>query len=87
MPHLSLSLILAFLWVVASTIVALLPMRHQYAPGVALLIAAPLLIGMIGLEHGWFAGGLALAAFISMFRNPLKYLLKRLRGERPESPK
>ena len=83
----SLSLILAFLWVVASTLVALLPMRHQYVPGVGLLIAAPILIGVIAWEHGWLAGGLALAAFISMFRNPLHYLWKRARGKHPEIPK
>ncbi len=87
MPDMSLSLILAFLWVVASTLVALLPMRLQYVPGVGLLIAAPILIGVIGWEHGWLAGGLALAAFISMFRNPLRYLWKRARGEHPEIPK
>lgn len=87
MPDVSLSLVLAFLWVVASTLTALLPMRHQYLPGITLLIAAPILIGVIFWEHGWLAGGLALAAFISMFRNPLRYLVKRLRGERPEIPK
>jgi len=25
-------------------------------------------------------------AFVSMFRNPLRYLMRRLRGERPEIP-
>ena len=49
-------------WVFASAIVAMLPMRHQYVPGVILL------------------------AFISMFRNPLRYFWARARGQRPTLP-
>ncbi len=83
----SLSLILAALWVLAATIVAMLPMKHQYAPGIVLLIAAPFGIAYIGAQHGWIFAALGLAAFVSMFRNPLRYLYKRARGERPELPK
>lgn len=67
-------------WVFASVIVAMLPMRRQYAPGVALLAAAPVLIIWIGGAVGWWAGLLALAAFVSMFRNPLKFLYAKLQG-------
>lgn len=74
-------------WVFASTIVALLPMRMQYVPGVALLIAAPLLILWIGIDVAWWAGLLALAAFVSMFRNPLRYLLAKVRGQNPQLPR
>ncbi|HSG56843.1 MAG TPA: DUF2484 family protein [Paracoccaceae bacterium] len=73
-------------WVFASAAVAMLPMRLQYVPGVALLIAAPVLIVLIGLQYGWIFAALGLAAFVSMFRNPLRYFLARLRGERPEIP-
>ena len=83
----SMPLILGALWVLASALVAMLPMRRQYAPGLALLIAAPLLILWIGAVHGWIWAALGLAAFLSMFRNPLRYILARLRGERPEIPK
>ncbi|MEL6597676.1 MAG: DUF2484 family protein [Pseudomonadota bacterium] len=83
----SLSLILAALWVLAATIVAMLPMKHQYVPGVILLIAAPFGIAFIGYEHGWLIAALGTAAFISMFRNPLRYLYKRAKGEHPEIPK
>ncbi len=75
------------LWVIASTIVAMLPMRHQYIPGVALLAAAPLLILWIGIAVAWWAGALALAAFVSMFRNPLRYFWAKARGQTPELPK
>ena len=78
---------LSLFWVFASAGVAMLPMRQQYIPGVILLIAAPVLIFMIGMQVGWLVAGLAFAAFVSMFRNPLKYLIARLRGQRPEVPK
>ncbi len=83
----SLPLIIGCLWVLAATIVALLPMKHQYKPGLTLLIAAPFLIVWIGYVHGWIFGVLGLLAFVSMFRNPLIYLYKRARGEKPEIPK
>lgn len=76
----SLSLILAFLWVLAATLTAFLPMRHQYRPGLALLIAAPLLIVYLGVENGWWLAPAATAGFLSMFRNPLIYLFKRATG-------
>ncbi|WP_370401857.1 DUF2484 family protein [Sulfitobacter sp. JB4-11] len=74
-------------WVFASAGVAMLPMRHQYFPGVALLIAAPVLIFMIGLQVGWLAAFIAVLAFVSMFRNPLRYIWARLRGQKPEIPR
>ena len=51
-------------WVFASVVTALLPMRYQYVPGVALLLAAPVLIldpmtqatrlgSMAGLSAAW----------------------------------
>lgn len=78
---------LCILWVFASAAVAMMPMRRQYVPGVILLIAAPLLIIMIGLQVGWVVAALGLAAFVSMFRNPLRYIWARLRGQNPEIPK
>ena len=41
---------LCVLWVFASAIVAMLPMRKQYFPGVALLLAAPVLIVLVGIQ-------------------------------------
>ncbi|MGA9252439.1 MAG: DUF2484 family protein [Roseobacter sp.] len=74
-------------WVLASAAVAMLPMRHQYVPGVALLILAPVLIVWLGTVVGWWAAALAVLAFVSMFRNPLRYLWARARGMKPELPK
>ncbi len=80
------TLFLAIAWVFASTIVAFLPMRRQYLPGGALLLAAPVLIVMIGINFGWIAAIAAVLAFLSMFRNPLRYLWKKWRGLPVEVP-
>jgi len=73
-------LILGAFWVIASAITAMLPMRHQYVPGLCLLICAAPLIGWIGYAHGplWLA--FALFALLSMFRKPLLYLARRAIG-------
>ncbi len=78
----TLSLTLAILWVFASTIVAFLPMERQYRPGALLLVSAPLLIVALGWDFGWIAGVAALAGFVSMYRNPLKYLWAKAMGTR-----
>ncbi|SPF76526.1 hypothetical protein ALP8811_01534 [Aliiroseovarius pelagivivens] len=74
------SLIAAALWAIAATIVALLPMRMQFPPGILLLISAPFLIVWIGATHGWVWAALGLAAFLSMFRRPLWYLARKAVG-------
>jgi hypothetical protein len=75
------------LWVFASAACAMLPIRNQYIPAVILLIAAPVLIVWIGYDVHPLAAIAAVAAFVSMFRNPLRYLYARLKGEQPELPK
>ena len=82
----SLSLIFGCLWVLAAAVVALLPMRRQFVPGVALLIAAPGLLAWIAWDHGAWVLACGLFAFVSMFRNPLIYFWRRARGEQPEVP-
>jgi hypothetical protein len=77
---------LCIFWVFASVGVAMLPMRRQYVPGVALLLSAPVLVVMIGLQVGWLIAALALAGFVSMYRNPLKFLIAKLRGQNPQVP-
>lgn len=70
-------LILGALWVIAAAITALLPMRAQMIPGVALLIAGPLLLLWIGLTHGFGWVAIGLFAFLSMFRRPLTYFTRK----------
>ena len=81
------SIIVSAVWVLAATMTALLPMRGQYVPGVALLILAPLLIVWLGYDFGCGWSVAAFAGFASMFRNPLKYSYARARGLDVEVPK
>lgn len=83
----SIPLILGCLWIIASAIVAMLPMRLQMVPGIALLVTAPVLLVWIGLVHGWVWLAVGLFAFISMFRNPLRYFLLRALGRSAPLPK
>ena len=78
------SLIAGCLWVVVATIVAFLPFRAQFPPGIVLLLAAPAMLGWIALDHGaWvaLAGGFA---FVSMFRRPLGHLMRHVIGSQRE---
>lgn len=83
----SVTLILACLWVIAGAAVACLPMRYQYVPGVLLLLMAPVLIIFIGRDLGVIPAALAVLALVSMFRRPLKYFAARAMGRNPEVPK
>ncbi len=79
-------LILGGIWVLLATVVAMLPMRLQFIPGAALLFAAPILIGFIAYHHGFWIAGLGLFAFLSMFRRPLIYYIRRALGKPAELP-
>jgi hypothetical protein len=81
----TLTFVLACCWVIAAALVAMLPMRWQFVPGIALLLGAPVLIWRLGVEYGWLAAGLAVLAVLSMFRRPLQYYLKRALGRRTEA--
>lgn len=74
------ALIAAIAWALGATVTAFLPMRAQMVPGIALLVAAPVLIVWIGVAHGWIWAVGGLLAFLSMFRNPLIYFARRALG-------
>lgn len=61
----------------ASAACAMLPIRYQCVPAVILLIAAPILILLIGIQVRASIAIAAIVASISMFRNPLRYLLAK----------
>ena len=73
-------------WVFASALVAMLPMRWQYLPGVLLLLAAPVLIGSIAKTIGVRAALAAGLAIGPRYRNPLRDYWKRLKGQMVERP-
>jgi len=76
----SLPVVLSCLWVLAAALVALLPMRRQFAPGFVLLAMVPVLIVWLAVTYGAWAGLAIFMVFISMFRRPLIYLAKRAMG-------
>ena len=78
---------LCLIWVFLSATVATLPLRIQFIPGAILLVAGPVLIIVIGLQVGFVFSVIALAAYVSMFRNPLLFLLAKLRGRKIEVPR
>ena len=80
------ALIAASLWAIAATVVAFLPMRWQYPPGIALLIAAPVLLAWIAMLHGVVPALVGTLGFLSMFRNPLIYLVRKAMGKPWEGP-
>ena len=82
----SLPLILGCIWVLVAAATAMLPMRGQMVPGLALLVSAPVLMFWIGAAHGWVWLLPALLAFGSMMRNPLIYIWKRANGQTPDLP-
>ena len=77
----SVPLICAFIWVLVATVVAFMPLRLQYLPGLALSLIAPPLIAWIGLQHSFWIALAAILAFVSVFRNPLRYYWRKWRGQ------
>ena len=74
------SVLASCLWVLAASGTAMLPMRRQMAPGLALLASAPVLMVWLAVQVGWWVGALAFLAFLSMFRRPAGALVRWARG-------
>lgn len=77
----SLSLILACLWVTIACVIAMFPSRRHHWPAAYGLIAIGLpILGFVAYENGIWAGLLCLLAGMSILRWPVIYLLRWLRG-------
>ena len=73
------SLILACLWAVVATAIALLP-RDWHWPGAAVLIVLGIpLLGFVTFQHGALVGLLLLAGGMSVLRWPVYFLSRWLR--------
>lgn len=77
----SLSLFFASLWVLSATLIAMLPMRLQFIPGLSVLILALPMLGFIAYQHGIWLCLIGVLAVLSMFRRPLIYYVGRLRDK------
>lgn len=76
----SLALILACVWVVASSIVAMMPMRFHWRFGLPLLLLSVPMVIFVGYTHGWIWTAVIILAVGSMYRNPLRYFVNRFRA-------
>lgn len=74
------SLIAAIVWVLVGSFCAMLPMRYQRWIGGPLLLAVPVLIYWLYRDFGFWIVVVAVLAFLSMFRYPLRLLYRKVRG-------
>ena len=79
-------IVIGCVWVLACSVIAMLPIGRQIVPGV-MLMAGPFLIWVLIDQPGWLVGGIALFAFLSMFRNHMIYMTQSLMGQSPEISK
>lgn len=71
----SLSVILALLWLLAANVLAMIPSRDNHWTRAYVLIAVGLpLLGFVTYQNGVWIGLLALAAGLSVLRWPVRYL-------------
>jgi len=73
------SLLLACLWVLVATAIALMPRRYHVPGAVGLAASGIPLLGLVTWENGPLAGVLAMAAAASVLRWPLFHLASLLR--------
>lgn len=76
----TLSLILAFAWMLAANVLAMLPSRDNHWLRAYWLIAIGIpILGFVTWQSGPIIGGLVLLAGMSVLRWPVYYLLRWLR--------
>ena len=74
------SMILACLWAVIATLIAVLPSRDRHWRAAYLLITAGIpILGWVTLQNGPIVGLIVLGAGVSILRWPLIYLWRRIR--------
>ncbi|MCA0274117.1 MAG: DUF2484 family protein [Proteobacteria bacterium] len=74
------SMILACLWAVTATLIAILPSRDRHWRAAYLLIVAGIpILGWVTLQNGPWVGLVVLGAGASILRWPLVYLWRRIR--------
>ena len=79
----SLSLVLACLWVVVAAVLAMLPSRDNLWMRAYILMAAGVpLLGYVIYENGILVGLIVLTAGLSVLRWPVIYLWRRIRGRK-----
>jgi hypothetical protein len=77
------SILLACLWALTATLIAVLPSRDHHWRAAYWLIGFGIpILGWVSYQNGPWVGLIVLAAGASILRWPLIYLWRRLRGNR-----
>jgi hypothetical protein len=77
------SILLACLWAIVATLIAVLPSRDHHWRAAYWLIGFGIpILGWVSYQNGPWVGLIVLAAGASILRWPLIYLWRRLRGNR-----
>ncbi|SFJ17963.1 DUF2484 family protein [Celeribacter neptunius] len=66
------------IWALATMALAPLPIRYQILPGLALLLALPVILIWVGRSYGPWPVLVGCVAAVSLFRKPLGALWRRL---------
>lgn len=82
----TLSLVLACIWAVVATAIAMLPNRFHWPAAYALIAVGIPILGFVTYQNGPIAGLLVLAGGVSVLRWPVYQLVNWLRGPRVEEP-
>jgi hypothetical protein len=77
------SILLACLWAIIATLIAVLPSRDHHWRAAYWLIGFGIpILGWVSYQNGPWVGLIVLAAGASILRWPLIYLWRRMRGNR-----
>lgn len=89
----SLSLILALVWLIAANVIGMVPSKKKHWPQAYAMIALGLpLLGWVFWENGAVIGGLVMLGACSILRWPVRFFVRWLRrlwkreGALPPSP-
>lgn len=75
------SLVLACVWAVVASVIAMLPTRIHWPAAYVLIAVGIPILGFVTYQNGPIVGLLVLAGGISILRWPALYLFRWLRGQ------
>lgn len=71
----------ALFWVLAATIIGILPRRFHLSGAMVLLPTAPVVIAAMWVQYGWVTALVATLGAASMLRYPLMWLGRKAMGK------
>ncbi|QYZ68492.1 DUF2484 family protein [Neotabrizicola shimadae] len=75
------SLVLACIWAVVASVIAMLPNRIHWPAAYALIVVGIPILGFVTYQNGPIMGLLVLAGGVSILRWPVLFLFRWLRGQ------